>query len=119
MKKLISLRKIVSLVVALVMACSMSVIVYADNSVVDAKVNYTDKTVETYFDNTDIPYVTTVMFYLLGENDTFDGIENAIRVGSQVSEPGEDVKCSMEIGDDIADGYYKVYAVSGGYNKVE
>ena len=25
------------------------------------------------FDNSDIPYVTTVMFYLLGENDTFDG----------------------------------------------
>jgi len=120
MKKLNSLRKIISLVIvpALVIVCSMSTIVLASDSVVSGKVNYTDKTVEVNFDNSDIPYVTTVMFYLLGENDTFDGIDGAIRIGSAVSNPDEPVQCSIEIGEDIDDGYYKIYAIAGGYENV-
>lgn len=121
MKKLNSLRKIISLVIipALVIVCCMSTTVLASDSVVSGKVNYTDKTIEVNFDNLDIPYVTTVMFYLLGENDTFDGIDGAIRIGSAVSNPDESVQCSIEICDDIDDGYYKIYAVSGGYENIK
>lgn len=123
MKKLISLRKIVSLVIVIALVSVSSVSIMADEAqslVVWGEVNYNDNTVEAYFDNSDIPYVTTVMFYLLGENDTFEGIDSAIRVGSAVAEPGEQVKCSIQVDDDIPDiGYYKLYAVSGGFSKVD
>ncbi len=120
MKREISVRKILSpiLAVALVAVTAFGGAAFAaDVPGVTARVNYAAGQVEATFES-DILYVTDVMFYLLDEDAAFSNIQNAKRVGLAEAVPGEYAKCAISIGDDLSDGDYKIYAVAGGSSEI-
>ncbi len=120
MKRQIYVRKLLSpiLAMAIVVVTAFGGVAFAADTNVSAKVNYADNAIEATFES-DIPYVTDVMFYLLDKDDTFTGIENSKRVGVAEVIPGEAAVCAIKIGDDLPDDEndrYKIYAIAGGYD---
>ena len=48
------------------------------------------------------------------ENETYSEAENALRTADGKYIPGKTTECEIKLGDDINDGFYRVYGILGG-----
>lgn len=107
-------HKLIPLFTAASLILPFSVGAQDEGASAEAYVDYEKKCISVSY-TSDIPYVTDVMFYLVGETDEFESLSKSLRVGSAKLIPGEGVQCTVPVGDDIPDGRYRLYAIPGGY----
>lgn len=107
-------HKLIPLFTAASLILPFSVGAQDEGASAEAYVDYAEKCISVSY-TSDIPYVTDVMFYLVGETDEFESLSKSLRVGSAKLIPGEGAQCTVPVGDDIADGRYRLYVIPGGY----